>query len=48
MQIFNILTKGAALIALTVVVACTGVQNTATGPTPIPKAVQVSAGGWRL
>ena len=44
MRIFNFLTKGAALVALSVVVACTGVQDTATGPTPIPKAVRVSAG----
>ena len=44
MRIYNILTKGAALVALSVVVACTGVQDTATGPTPIPKAVRVTAG----
>ncbi len=44
MRIFEFLTKGAALVALSVVVACTGVQETATGPTPIPKAIQVSAG----
>ncbi len=44
MRIFNFLTKGAALVALSVVVACTGVQDTATGPTPIPKAVRVTAG----
>ena len=44
MRIFNVLTKGAALVALSVVVACTGVQDTATGPTPIPKAVRVTAG----
>jgi len=44
MRTFKTLTKGAALVALSVVVACTGLQNTATGPTPIPKAVRVSAG----
>ncbi len=45
MRTFKTLTKGAALVALSVVVACTGVvQDTATGPTPIPKAVLVSAG----
>ncbi len=44
MRTFNILTKGAALVALSIVVACTTVQDTGTGPTPIPKAVQVSAG----
>ncbi|OUS07522.1 hypothetical protein A9Q96_06330 [Rhodobacterales bacterium 52_120_T64] len=44
MRIFKFLTKGAALVALSVLVACTGVQDTATGPTPIPKAVRVTAG----
>ena len=45
MRIFNRLTRGAALVALFAVFACTGVQqNGATGPTPIPKAVRVVAG----
>ena len=44
MRIFNFLTKGAALVALSVLVACTGMQDTTTGPTPIPKAVRVMAG----
>ncbi len=44
MRTFKFLTKGAALVALCVVVACTGVQDSATGPTPIPKAVRVTAG----
>lgn len=44
MRIFNILIKGAALAALTLLVACSGVQQDATGPTPIPKAVRVTAG----
>ncbi|PCJ74496.1 MAG: hypothetical protein COA53_08975 [Rhodobacteraceae bacterium] len=45
MRTFKILTKGAALVVLSIVVACTSVeQNTATGPTSIPKAVRVSAG----
>ena len=48
MRIFNILTKGAALVALFAVVACTGVENTVSGPTPIPKAVRVSAGDVEL
>lgn len=42
MRTFKILTKGAALVALSVVLASCGdfKQDQATGPTPIPKAVK--------
>lgn len=43
------LINGVALAFLTVLIACTGgEQDSASGPTPIPKAVRVSAGGVEL
>ena len=49
MPIYNILTKGAALAALSIMFACTGLQRDgATGPTPIPNSVRVSAGEVEL
>ena len=48
MRICNILTKGAALAALTLLFACSNVQQDGTGPTPIPKAVRVTAGNIDL
>ncbi len=46
MQTFKTLAKGAALVALSVILtACGNLENTAPeGPTPIPKAVRVEAG----